>query len=95
VLEEKIGIDLKMESTSEGSSNSFMFLLAAMGFPTGLFIIFLFAKQRIIHEKKGIFLMILCLSLFSSPLLLRPFFIFLIFSGFFFLSLRFISIKPN
>ena len=95
ILEDNIGLDLKMENTSEGSSNSFMFLLAAMGFPSGLFIIFLFLQQRIIHVRRGIFLMILCLSLFSSPLLLRPFFMFIIFSGFFFLNLRFISSKYN
>lgn len=91
ILEDNIGLDLKMESTSEGSSNSFMFVLAAMGFPTGLFIIFLFFKQKIIHQRRGIFLMILSLSLFSSPLLLRPFFIFFILSGFFFFSLKFIN----
>ena len=80
-----------METTEQGSSNSFMYILAAMGFPTGLFIIYLFFKQSIIKEKKHIFLIVISLSLFSSPLLLRPFFIFLIFSGFVNLNLKFKS----
>ena len=92
-LEENIGLDLKMETTSEGSSNSFMYILAAMGFPIGLFIIFLFIRQQIIKEKRVLFLLILCLSLFSSPLLLRPFFIFFILSGFVYFCLRFVSSK--
>ena len=79
IIEENIGLDLKMETTEQGSSNSFMYILAAMGFPTGLFIIYLFFKQSIIQEKKYIFLIVISLSLFSSPLLLRPFLVFLIF----------------
>lgn len=93
LIEENIGMDLKMENTNEGSSNSFMFLLAAMGFPTGIFMIYLFMKQQIIKRRRVIFLLILSLSLFSSPLFLRPFFMFLIFSGFFYLSLKFVSFK--
>ena len=93
LIEENIGLDLKMENTNEGSSNSFMFLLAAMGFPTGIFMIWLFLNQQIIKKKRLIFLLILSLSLFSSPLLLRPFFMFLIFSGFFKFILKFGSLK--
>ena len=88
LIEENIGLDLKMENTNEGSSNSFMFLLAAMGFPTGIFMIWLFLNQQIIKKKRSLFLLILSLSLFSSPLLLRPFFMFLIFSGFFYFILK-------
>ena len=91
IIEENIGLDLKMETTEQGSSNSFMYILAAMGFPTGLFIIYLFFKQSIIKEKKHIFLIVISLSLFSSPLLLRPFLVFLIFSGFVDLNLKFKS----
>jgi len=91
IIEENIGLDLKMETTEQGSSNSFMYILAAMGFPTGLFIIYLFFKQSIIKEKKHIFLIVISLSLFSSPLLLRPFLVFLIFSGFVNLNLKFKS----
>ena len=88
LIEENIGLDLKMENTNEGSSNSFMFLLAAMGFPTGIFMIWLFLNQQIIKRGKWLFLLILTLSLFSSPLLLRPFFMFLMFSGFFYFILK-------
>jgi len=94
-IEKNIGLDLKMENTNEGSSNSFMFLLAAMGFPTGLFMIWLFLNQQVIKRRRLIFLLILSLSLFSSPLLLRPFFIFLIFSGFFSFILKFDSFKNH
>ena len=93
LIEDNIGLDLKMENTNEGSSNSFMFLLAAMGFPTGLFMIYLFMKQQVIKRRKVIFLLILSLSLFSSPLFLRPFFMFFIISGFCYLSLKFVSFK--
>ncbi len=91
IIEESIGLDLKMETTEQGSSNSFMYILAAMGFPTGLFIIYLFFKQSIMQEKKYIFLIVISLSLFSSPLLLRPFLVFLIFSGLVDLNLKYQS----
>tara|TARA_B100000287_G_C20644230_1_gene784556 strand:+ start:753 stop:2006 length:1254 start_codon:yes stop_codon:yes gene_type:complete len=90
IIEENVGLDLKMETTEQGSSNSFMYILAAMGFPTGLFIIYLFFKQSVIEENKFLFLLVISLSLFSSPLLLRPFLVFLIFSGFVRFNLRFI-----
>ena len=92
-LEENLGLSLKMETTDEGSSNSFMYLLAAMGFPAGLFMIFLFIKQSIIKERRFLFILILSLSLFSSPLFLRPLFIFFLLSGFVYLSLRVVSHK--
>ena len=87
-IEENIGLDLKMENTNEGSSNSFMFLLAAMGFPTGIFMFWLFFNQQIIKKRRLLFLLILSLSLFSSPLLLRPFFMFFMFSGLFYFILK-------
>ena len=88
LIEENIGLDLKMENTNEGSSNSYMFLLAAMGFPTGIFMIWVFLNQQIIKKRRLLFLLILSLSLFSSPLLLRPFFMFFMFSGFFYFILK-------
>ena len=48
-------------------------------------------KESIIKEKKHIFLIVISLSLFSSPLLLRPFLVFLIYSGFVNLNLKFNS----
>ena len=94
-IEEDLGLSLKMETTDEGSSNSFMYLLAAMGFPTGLFMIFLFIKQNLIKERRLLFLLILSLSLFSSPLFLRPLFIFFVLSGFVYLALRVVSHKKS
>ena len=88
LIEENIGLDLKMENSNEGSSNSFMFLLAAVGFPSGIFMLWLFFNQQIIKKRRLLFLLILSLSLFSSPLLLRPFFMFLMFSGFFYFILK-------
>ena len=80
-LQDEVGIDLKMSNTEEGSSNSFMFLLATMGFPTGLFFIYMFFKQKIVTVRKQMLITIIVLSLMSSPLLLRPFFFVFIISG--------------
>jgi len=82
LIQEQVGLDLKMENTSQGSANSFMFLLAAMGFPTTLIFIYMLLNQQLINKRKRIFLSIVILSLFSSPLLLRPFFLIFIISGF-------------
>jgi len=82
-IEENLGLDLKMETTEEGSSNSFMYLLAAMGFPTALMLIYFFLKNGLIDKREHLFIIILSLSLFSSPLLLRPFFVLLILAGFY------------
>jgi len=82
-LQEQVGITLKMEGTDRGSSNSFMFLLACMGFPTAILLIYMFFNQRIILKNKTLLLTIISLSLLSSPLILRPFFFVFIVSGFF------------
>jgi hypothetical protein len=70
-----------MSNTKEGSSNHFMFILAAMGFPTGLFFIYMLFKQRLITVRKHMLIAIIVLALMSSPLLLRPFFFVFIMSG--------------
>ena len=80
-LQEQTGVELKMSGTDQGSSNSFMFLLAAMGFPTGLFFIYMLLKQQIIPKRNKMLIAIIFLSLISSPLLLRPFFFIFILSG--------------
>jgi len=80
-LQDEVGVDLKMSNTKEGSSNHFMFLLATMGFPTGLFFIYMLFKQRLITVRKHMLLTIIVLALMSSPLLLRPFFFVFIMSG--------------
>ena len=80
-LQQQTGVELKMSGTDQGSSNSFMFLLATMGFPTGLFFIYMFLKQRIISKRNEMLIAIIVLSLISSPLFLRPFFFIFILSG--------------
>ena len=59
-----------------------MFLLACTGFPTTIILLFMFYKQKIIRPKKYIWSILLTLSVISEPLLLRPFFLIFIISGF-------------
>jgi hypothetical protein len=77
-----IGITSTTKVTDKGSSNSVMFLLAGTGFPTSLILLYMFFKQRIIENKKWLFMIILFISVMSEPLLLRPFFLIFIISGF-------------
>lgn len=76
------GVDQKIEFTDRGSSNSIMFLLAATGFPTTIILIYMFFKQTIIRERKWLWMTIIVMSVISEPLLLRPFFLLFIVSGF-------------
>ena len=59
----------------------FSALLATMGFPTGLFFIYMLFKQRLITVRRNMLIAIIVLALMSSPLLLRPFFFVFIMSG--------------
>tara|TARA_B110000467_G_C18333038_1_gene494959 strand:- start:2002 stop:3264 length:1263 start_codon:yes stop_codon:yes gene_type:complete len=81
-LEKVVGIDSKATGTDKGSSNSIMFLLASMGFPTAFLFLYMFFKQQIITRKKWLIMLILTISVMSEPLLLRPFFFIFIISGF-------------
>ena len=81
-IQDEVGLELKMEITDQGSSNSFMFLLSAMGFPTFILCIYMFFNQNIFHKRKHLLFCIIILSLMTSPLLLRPFFFIFIVSGF-------------
>ena len=47
-----------------------------------LILLFMFYKQKIIRHKKYIWSILLTLSVISEPLLLRPFFLIFIISGF-------------
>ena len=69
------------ESTEKGSSNSLTYLMAAMGFPFAFFLFYCLLKQNLFTKRKGIFMTIIIISIFSEPLLLRPFFLTLIVSG--------------
>ena len=81
-VQDKVGLELKMDITDQGSSNSFMFLLSTMGFPTFILFIYMFFNQIIFNQRKYLLFSIIILSLMSSPLLLRPFFFLFIMSGF-------------
>ena len=81
-LQDQIGVESKSTGTDKGSSNSIMFLLAAMGFPTAILFIYMFFKQQIITEKKWLIMILMTISVISEPLLLRPFFFIFIISGF-------------
>ena len=78
----RLGIEQKVETTSKGSTNSVMYLLAGMGFPTATLFIWMFFKQQIITKHRIFWFIITFVSVMSSPLLLRPFFLMFIVSGF-------------
>lgn len=80
-IQEAAGIEAKVETTSKGSSNSVMFLFASMGFPTGLLLLSMFFKQKLINKKNKLWVFIMLISVLSEPLLLRPFFFLFICSG--------------
>ena len=78
----QLGIEQKVETTSKGSTNSVMYMLAGMGFPTAILFIFMFIKQQIITNNRVIWFIITFVSVMSEPLLFRPFFFIFIISGF-------------
>ena len=86
---------LTLETTEKGSSNSITFLLAATGFPMGLFLLYCFFKQDLFTHRKKIFMLVITISVLSEPLLLRPFFLLFIISGMFHIVSRFTNHKPS
>lgn len=72
---------LTTETTEKGSTNSVTFLIAATGLPMSLFLLYCLFQQNLFNYRKGIFMTIIIISVFSEPLLLRPFFLILIVSG--------------
>jgi hypothetical protein len=89
LINETLGVSLKAAGTSAGSANSITFLIAAMGFPTGLLFVFMFLRQKIINEYRLIFYFIVFTSVMAEPLFLRPFFFVFIISGFYHYFLKF------
>jgi hypothetical protein len=81
IIQSSTGLERVAQSTEKGSSNSFTYLMAAMGFPASIFLFYCLLKQNLFTKRKGIFMTIILISLFSEPLLLRPFFLILIISG--------------
>jgi len=78
----EVGIQQKLETTSKGSTNSIMYMLAGMGFPTSILFIFMFIKQQIITKHRFIWFTLSFFSVMSEPLLFKPFFFIFIVSGF-------------
>ncbi|MDA0764958.1 MAG: hypothetical protein O3A39_11030 [Proteobacteria bacterium] len=78
----ELGIQQKLEITSKGSTNSVMYMLAGMGFPTAILFVFMLFKQNIVTEKKKLFFFIVLVSVMSEPLLFKPFFFLFLISGF-------------
>jgi hypothetical protein len=78
----KVGIEQKVETTSKGSTNSVMYMLAGMGFPATMLFIYMFMKQQIVINHRFIWFIITFVSVMSEPLLFRPFFFLFIISGF-------------
>ena len=91
----KIGIEQKVETTSKGSTNSVMYMLAGMGFPTAFLFIYMFAKQQIITNHRFMWFILAFVSVMSEPLLLRPFFFMFIVSGFIHIFNRITSYKEQ
>ena len=91
LINETLGVSLKAAGTSAGSANSITFLIAAMGFPTGLLFVFMFLRQKIINDHRLIFYFIVFTSVMAEPLFLRPFFFVFIISGFYHYFLKFTS----
>ena len=77
-----VGIEQKLETTSKGSTNSVMYMLAGMGFPTAILFMYMFVKQQIITNNRLVWFIITFVSVMSEPLLFRPFFFMFIISGF-------------
>ena len=80
-LQDQIGIQSKSKTTEKGSSNSVMFLLATLGFPFTILLLYFVFKQSFFEQKKILFFIFFFLTIMSQPLLLRPFFFIFIISG--------------
>ncbi len=91
----QMGVEQKVETTSKGSTNSVMYVLAGMGFPTALLFIYMFFKQQLIKNHRVIWFIVTFLSVMSEPLLLRPFFFIFIASGFMNIFYRITSHKQK
>ena len=80
-LKNTTGLEKISESTEKGSTNSITYLIASMGFPISLLLLYFVIRQELFITRKRIFLVILFLTLISEPILWRPFFLIFIVSG--------------
>ncbi|MBL0738863.1 hypothetical protein JI750_18350 [Flavobacterium sp. GN10] len=63
-----------------GNSNSIMQLFYTMGLVIAFLTLYMLYKQSFFEEQRGLFFVIMVISLSSEPLLLSPFFMFFVFS---------------
>ena len=82
-LEELTGFEFKATESEKGSSNSITGLMAKIGFIFSFILLFFFFRQNLFNIRKGIFTLVILVSVSFEPLLLRPFFLILIISGMF------------
>jgi len=80
-FEESTNLELRAKSTDKGSSNSVTYLILSTGIPISFFLIYCLFRQVLFKHRKWIFMTVIFISVFSEPLLLRPFFLMLIVSG--------------
>ena len=95
LINETLGVSLRGAGTSAGSANSLTFLMAAMGFPTAILLVFMFLRQKIIEKHKLLFFIIVFTSVMSEPLFLRPFFFIFIVSGFYNFFIKFTAYRSK
>lgn len=65
-----------------GNTNSILGTLVFLGVPFGASFLYFLYHQSIVTVNKNLFFIMMLIALSSEPLLLRPFFFFLIFNGF-------------
>ena len=80
-FEKSTNLELRAKSSDKGSSNSVTYLILATGIPISSFLLYCMFKQTLFPDRKRMFMMIVFVSVFTEPLLLRPFFLILIVSG--------------
>jgi hypothetical protein len=69
-------------AADRGSTNSILFLLAAIGLPMGFLWLYAYIKQPFIKNRKFLITFLVLTGVFVEPLLLKPFFITFIMAGF-------------
>ena len=70
-----------VENTEKGNSNSIIYLMAAVGIPFTVFIIYALFKQTVIRKRRGLFMLFFVVSILTEPVLLKPFFMLFVMSG--------------
>ena len=63
-----------VENTEKGNSNSIIYLMAAVGIPFTVFIIYALFKQTVIRKRRGLFMLFFVVSILTEPVLFKPFF---------------------